>query len=84
MFYNDISIEKQDVTFVQMTLDNLTNDFDAWIKVLKEKSGRKGFELFHPIRMILTGKQSGPELKIIFNFFGVEKVRARIFANLEV
>jgi len=84
VFYNDISIEKQDVTFVQMTLDNLTNDFDAWIKVLKEKSGRKGFELFHPIRMILTGKQSGPELKKIFNFFGVEKVRARIFANLEV
>ena len=29
---------------------------------LKESSGKKGRELFHPLRLALTGRESGPEM----------------------
>lgn len=83
VFFSDIFAEKQDPVFVQMMLDNLSGNFAAWISVLKAKSGRKGFDLYHPIRIVLTGKDSGPELSKIFNLLGVDKVKTRIRANLE-
>lgn len=81
--YEEIPVKKQDVGFVQMMLDNLSDNFGEWIKLLKEKSGRKGFELYHPIRLVLTGKDSGPELTKIFSLLGVEKIKSRIEANLK-
>jgi len=40
--------------------------FNAWIKDIKEATGAKGKELFHPIRIALTGTHSGREFdKII-------------------
>lgn len=81
--YEEIPVKKQDVSFVQMMLDNLSDNFGEWIKLLKEKSGRKGFELYHPIRLVLTGKDSGPELTKIFSLLGVEKIKSRIEANLK-
>ena len=35
--------------------------FKALIKEVQKESGVKGPELFHPIRILLTGVQSGPE-----------------------
>jgi glutamyl-tRNA synthetase/nondiscriminating glutamyl-tRNA synthetase len=35
--------------------------FKALIKEVQKESGVKGPELFHPIRILLTGEQSGPE-----------------------
>jgi len=35
--------------------------FKAIIKEVQKESGMKGPELFHPIRILLTGAQSGPE-----------------------
>lgn len=83
IIFGEICAPKQETTFVQMMLDCLSNDFEEWIKQLKEKSGRKGFDLYHPIRLVLTGKDSGPELTKIFDLLGIEKVKARIEANLK-
>lgn len=80
--FGEINTPKQETTFVQMMLNNLSSNFEEWIKLLKEKSGRKGFELYHPIRMVLTGKDSGPELAKIFSLLGIEKIKSRIEANL--
>lgn len=33
-----------------------------WTALIKETTGRKGKELFHPLRIALTGLESGPEL----------------------
>ncbi|UXN04046.1 MULTISPECIES: glutamate--tRNA ligase [unclassified Bartonella] len=33
-----------------------------WTVAIKDKTGRKGKDLFHPLRVALTGEQSGPEL----------------------
>lgn len=83
VFFSDISMKKQDSGFVRMMLDDLCGDFSIWIKTLKEKSGRKGVDLYHPIRLVLTGKDSGPELNKIFALLGFEKVKSRIQKNLE-
>jgi nondiscriminating glutamyl-tRNA synthetase len=36
-------------------------DFKAWINEVKVATGIKGKELFHPVRIALTGAHSGPE-----------------------
>ena len=37
--------------------------WDIWIKSVSDKTGLKGKHLFMPLRIILTGKDRGPELK---------------------
>jgi len=37
--------------------------WDSWTKSLSIKTGLKGRQLFMPLRLILTGKDKGPELK---------------------
>jgi glutamyl-tRNA synthetase/nondiscriminating glutamyl-tRNA synthetase len=36
-------------------------DFKAWMKDVKTATGIKGKELFHPVRIAITGTHSGPE-----------------------
>ncbi len=35
--------------------------FKAWMNEVKAETGVKGKELFHPVRIVLTGSHSGPE-----------------------
>ncbi|MDC0195016.1 glutamate--tRNA ligase, partial [Alphaproteobacteria bacterium] len=41
------------------------DSWDNWISLIKKKTGRKGKELFMPLRKALTGKLKGPELKFL-------------------
>ncbi|HEY9009726.1 MAG TPA: glutamate--tRNA ligase family protein, partial [Devosia sp.] len=41
-----------------------------WTDALKEKSGRKGKALFLPLRMALTGRADGPELRSLLPLMG--------------
>ena len=52
--------------------------FGIWMNTLKEKTGLKGKDLFHPIRLALTGEPSGPELKTLLPLIGREKAVARL------
>lgn len=52
--------------------------WDAWMSEVKAKTGRKGKELFMPIRKALTGMEHGPELKILLPLIGREKALARL------
>jgi glutamyl/glutaminyl-tRNA synthetase len=36
-------------------------DFTTWMNEVKEATGVKGKELYHPVRIALTGTHSGPE-----------------------
>ena len=55
--------------FIETAVENIPEepfDYDSWdkrTKVIGEKSGLKGKNLFMPLRLILTGKDKGPELK---------------------
>ena len=54
------------------------NTFGAWMNEVKDKTGRKGKELFHPIRMALTGEANGPELKTLLPLIGYDKAYKRL------
>ena len=77
---------KKDLEFLKQAADLLPdepfniNSWDEWILKINKKTGKKGKNLFMPLRMALTGKEKGPELKYllplltkdnIFRKFGV-------------
>ncbi len=49
-----------------------------WTGALKEKSGRKGRGLFHPLRLALTGREDGPDLKSLLPLLGRKVCRDRL------
>ncbi len=51
----------------------------AWTKAISAATGAKGRALFHPLRLALTGREHGPELKKLLPLIG----RARSLARLE-
>ncbi|MBR5598584.1 MAG: glutamate--tRNA ligase [Alphaproteobacteria bacterium] len=54
------------------------NTFGNWMNEVKAKTGRKGKELFHPIRMALTAEANGPELKTLLPLIGYDKAYKRL------
>jgi glutamyl-tRNA synthetase len=50
----------------------------AWTNAVKAATGAKGKALFHPLRLALTGRESGPELKVLLPLIGREKALARL------
>lgn len=52
--------------------------FGAWLNEVKTQSGKKGRELFHPLRKALTAQENGPELKILLPFIGRERAYKRL------
>lgn len=52
--------------------------FTLWMNEVKARSGKKGRELFHPIRKALTAQENGPELKILLPLIGREKACNRL------
>ncbi len=52
----------------------------AWTATLKARSGRKGKDLYHPLRLALTGRDSGPELAALLPLIGRARAMARLSA----
>jgi glutamyl-tRNA synthetase len=44
--------------------------WSTWTNALKERTGRKGRGLFHPLRLALTGREQGPELRALLPLLG--------------
>lgn len=51
---------------------------NTWLNAVKAESGKKGRELFHPIRQALTAQENGPELKILLPLIGRNKAYQRL------
>jgi len=51
----------------------------SWTQAIQHETGRKGRPLFHPLRLALTGREDGPELKTLLPLIG----RARALARLQ-
>lgn len=49
-----------------------------WSDAVKAATGRKGKDLFMPLRLALTGMDHGPELAALLPLIGPEKTRARL------
>ena len=52
----------------------------AWTNDLKALTGRKGRELYHPLRLALTGRSAGPELAALLPLIGRARALARLSA----
>ena len=52
--------------------------WSGWTTAIKAATGRKGRALFHPLRLALTGLESGPELAALLPLIGLAKARARL------
>jgi glutamyl-tRNA synthetase len=48
------------------------------VNAVKEKTGRKGKELFMPLRLALTGREHGPEMKTVFALLGRDRAEKRL------
>ena len=61
-------------------LDWASEPWKALTSELKESSGKKGRELFHPLRLALTGRESGPEMAGIVERMGRDRAVRRLEA----
>jgi glutamyl-tRNA synthetase len=52
--------------------------WQRWSGALKEKTGRKGKDLFRPLRLALTGLDHGPELAALLPLIGRAEVERRL------
>jgi glutamyl-tRNA synthetase len=50
----------------------------AWREAVKAATGRKGKALFHPLRLALTGEESGPDLGALLPLIGPERAARRL------
>jgi glutamyl-tRNA synthetase len=73
-----------DAEFLRLAAEKLPEEpwdrdtWARWTETLKSASDRKGRALFHPLRLALTGREDGPELKSLLPLIG----RARVVRRL--
>jgi glutamyl-tRNA synthetase len=52
--------------------------WSEWTNAVKDATGAKGKALFRPLRLALTGRSDGPELKQLLPLIGKQKAEARL------
>lgn len=50
----------------------------TWVSAVQAKTGRKGKQLFMPLRRVLTDQEHGPEMDRMLMLIGAHKARARL------
>jgi len=51
--------------------DDFETSWKAWVKALGKDLGRKGKDLFMPLRMVMTGRMAGPDLPAQLKLLGL-------------
>jgi glutamyl-tRNA synthetase len=59
-------------------LDWAANPWPQLVALLKERTGRTGKSLFHPLRRALTGRDSGPEMAALLPLIGHAEAESRL------
>jgi len=73
LLLRDAAAAAEDLDWSQEPWRALTNE-------LKSISGKRGRELFHPLRLALTGRDSGPEMAGLVARMGKDRAVARLRA----
>jgi glutamyl-tRNA synthetase len=74
-------LSNEDRLYIAEAARALTWSDDPWhtlTDALKGSTGRKGRALFHPLRLALTGRDSGPDMKALLPLIGEDEARARL------
>lgn len=80
----EIDAAHEDAAFLKQAAELLPAEpwddatWAAWTSNVKAATGRKGKALFHPLRLALTGEESGPELAALLPLIGRAKALARL------
>ena len=84
IIYGKIKSINNDQEFTHLALKTLPKDsFDqstwsTWTSLLMKESGRKGKDLFKPLRLSLTGESNGPEMANLVLTMGRDKIVERL------
>jgi glutamyl-tRNA synthetase len=62
------------------SVDWSADPWHALTDTLKERTGRKGRALFRPLRLAITGRESGPEMGPLVKLIGKERTLERLTA----
>lgn len=80
----EIEPQREDEAFLARALDLLPSEpwdettWSRWTGAVKAVTGCKGKALFHPLRLALTGAETGPELAALLPLIGHAKAAARL------
>lgn len=72
------TLKELDKSILESICNSDAKDYQEFLDLVKETTGLKGKKLFQPLRVLLTGKLQGPELKKVFPLLGIEKINQRI------
>ena len=76
-----VEFSDDDKAYLAQAIDTLTWGDDPWgalTSALKEATGRKGKQLFLPLRQALTGMNHGPDMGELLPLIGEDVARARL------
>ena len=82
--FNSEAIKPSDKDYIKIAMELIPDDpwndetWGLWTSAIKEKTGRKGKELFLPLREAFTGLNHGPEMKLLIQLLGREKIIERV------
>jgi glutamyl-tRNA synthetase len=82
--YGKVAPAVEDAGFLQTAAPLLplepwgANSWAAWTAQVKAQTGRTGRDLFRPLRLALTGRDHGPEMKDLLPLIGRAKAAARL------
>jgi glutamyl-tRNA synthetase len=88
---NNFDYEKQNIeiknNLIQIAIDCLPENlslecFKTWTKEIASKTSLKGKDLFMPLRVALTKRESGPELAVLFNLLSKNEIQKRLSVYL--
>jgi glutamyl-tRNA synthetase len=86
--YTDLNAD--DLTYIKEACACLPEapwDADTWAKwttYLKEKTGRKGKNLFMPLRKVLTNLEHGPEMSKVILYIGYDEACTRLKSSIRI
>jgi glutamyl-tRNA synthetase len=63
--------------------DQSSSDLKQLTKIVKERTGRKGADLYMPLRVALTGQAHGPELASLLKLMSPETARRRLESHAQ-
>ena len=68
----------KDAAAIAERLDWKSEPWRTLTDELKATSGKKGRDLFHPLRLALTGRESGPEMAVLIQPMGRDRALRRL------
>ncbi|MGB1361067.1 MAG: glutamate--tRNA ligase [Alphaproteobacteria bacterium] len=80
----DVETVIEDAGFIKTALSLLPDGeigddtWKTWTSLVKDETGKKGKELFMPLRLAITGQSHGPEMGLMLPLIGRDKVIKRL------